>query len=237
MKAKKFFLWLGVSFVLFVCLIGSCLLAAFSLSEAGREITGDAWRNAGNIGRDYEETLVVNETYELSFDEDGTVHFYGGGMSIALPRGYKVRTPEGRPEDARPYQYFLESPDGRTQVRLRRETETPGVMFWYGADREMFLAHAQAYAMTLAGEAAAEATPVAFVGSSTLEASFSDIGIEGCYRYAGDERAKEGYDGEYFLLLGRGYNNVVLLSVAFKPFDRAAALQKGREFAADLVFS
>lgn len=236
MQMKKFLVWFGVVVVLLVCFVASCLLALFSLSEAGRDQVGDWWREAGEISRE-EETPPANETYELSFDEDGTVHFYGRGLELMLPPGYRVETPEARSEEASFFEYFMESADGRTQVRLRRETDVPGESFWYGGDRELLFAHAKVYAEHIAGAAAPEATPLAYVAPSSLAASLADVGVEGCYRYTAEERAREGYDGEYFVFVGRGYSNVVLLSVAFKPFDREGALSKGRTLAATLNFN
>ena len=236
MEMKKFLTWLGVSAALFVCLIASCLLAGFSLSEAGRDATGDAWREAGKIGRE-EKTLAVNESYNLSFDESGNVHFYGGGLELTLPPGYRAKTPEGRDEEAAPFQYFLLSADGRTQVRLRREDEVPGGGFWFGGDRELLFAHARAYAEGVAGKAAVEAAPPAYVAPTRLEGSSADVGVEGCYRYTGEERARQGYDGEYFVFLGRGYGNVVLMSVAFKPFEREKDLPRGRALADTVRFN
>jgi hypothetical protein len=236
MQMKKFLVWLGVAVVLFVCFIGSCVLAAFSLSEAGRDQTGDWWREAGKIGRE-EETPPANETYELSFDEDGTVHFYGRGLELALPSGYRVKSPAARPEEASFFEYFLGSADGRTQVRLRREGDVPGSYFSYEGDRKRLFYHAKAYGERLAGAAALEAAPLAYVAPSSLGASLADVGIEGCYRYTAEARAREGYDGEYFVFVGRGYNNVVLLSVAFKPFEREGALLKGRTLATTLSFN
>ncbi len=236
MDIKKFLVWFGVAVVLVVCLIGSCLLAAFSLSEMGRDITGDAWREAGKIGR-VEETLRVNETYRLSLDEEGTVYFYGRGLEITLPPGYEVKTPEERSAEAPPFAYFLESADGGTQIRLRREADVPGQYFWCGGDRKLLFAHAKAYAERITDKAALEATPPAYVAPSRLEANLADVGVEGCYRYTAAEREREGYDGEYFVFIGRGYDNVVLASVAFKPFKREGALLKGRELAAALKFN
>ena len=237
MDMKKFFTWLGVVFVLLVCFIGSCLLAAFSLSEAGREISGDAWRESGKIGREEEDgKLAVNQSYDLSFDEDGTVRFSGDGLSLVLPPGYGIKAPEGRGEGAEPFQYFLLSEDGRTQVRLRRESEVPGAPFWYGGDRDLLFAHARAYAEGIAGKAAVEAAPLAYAAPSRLAANLADVGVEGCYRYAGEERERQGFEGEYFVFIGRGYSNVILVSVAFKPFGREGALQKGRELADTLLF-
>ena len=236
MEMKKFLTWLGVVVVLFVCLIGSCLLAAFSLSEAGRDATGDAWREAGKIGRE-EEKLPANESYNLSFDESGNVHFYGDGLELTLPPGYRVKTPAGRGEEAMPFQYFLLSADGRTQVRLRREDEVPGGGFRYGGDRELLFAHARAYAEGIAGGAAVEAAPLAYVGPTRLEGSSADVGVEGYYRYTGEERARQGYDGEYFVFLGRGYGNVVLVSVVFKPFAHEKGLARGRALADTLRFN
>jgi hypothetical protein len=237
MDIKKFLTWLGVVIVLFVCLIGSCLLAAFSLSDAGREISGDAWREAGKIGEEEEEGLVANETYDLSFDEDGTVHFFGGGLRLTLPTGYSVKAPEGRSDDAPPFQYFLLSADGLTQVRLRREDEVPGAAFWYGGDRKLLLAHARAYAEGIAGKAAVEEAPLASVAPARLEANAADVGIEGCYRYSGEERARQGFDGEYFVFIGRGYGNVILVSVAFTSFAREEDLAQGRALADTLRFN
>lgn len=237
MDIKKFLTWLGVVIVLFVCFIGSCLLAAFSLSEAGRDISGDAWREAGKIGKEKEEGLVANETYDLSFDEDGTVHFYGDGLHLTLPPGYSVKAPEGRSDDAAPFKYFLLSGDGLTQVRLRREDEVPGAAFWYGGDRELLFAHARAYAENIAGPAAVEEAPLAYVAPTRLEPNAADVGIEGCYRYTGDERTRQGFDGEYFVFIGRGYGNVILVSVAFKPFAREEGLQRGRALADTLRFN
>ncbi|UCH78232.1 MAG: hypothetical protein JSU81_11010 [Candidatus Coatesbacteria bacterium] len=237
MNAKKFFLWLGVFAVLVICLIGSCLLAGFTLSELGREITGEAWREAGNIGREGEEGFAVNETYDLSFDDDGAGYFAGGGFSLPLPPGYRVKTPEGRSAEAPPFQYFFLAADGKTQIRLRREEDVPGEHFWYGGDRQLLFARAQAYAERLAGKAAVEATPLAYVGPSRLETSLSDVGVEGCYRYTAPERERQGFDGEYFLLLGRGYGNAVMVSVAFKPFTREKALARGRELADPVQFN
>jgi len=237
MDIKKFLTWLGVVVVLFVCLIGSCLLAAFSLSEAGRGITGDAWREAGQIGREEEEKLAVNETYDLSFDDEGNVHFYGDGLRLTLPPGYRVKAPEGRGEGAAPFRYFLLSGDGRTQVRLRREDEVPGASFWYGGDRELLFAHARAYAEAVAGKAAVEEAPLAYVAPTRLEANAADVGIEGCYRYTGEEAARQGFDGEYFVFIGRGYGNVVLVSVAFKPFAREENPARGRALADALRFN
>lgn len=236
MQMKKFLVWFGVVVVLLACFVASCLLAVFSLSGAGREITGDAWREAGEIGRE-EETPPVNETYELSFDEDGTVRFYGRGLELTLPPGYKVELPEARPEEASFFEYFLESADGLTQVRLRGEGDVPGESFWYGGNRELLFAHAKAYAERIAGKAALEAAPLAYVAPSSLGASLADAGVEGCYRYTAEERERQGYDGEYFVFVGRGYDNVVLMSAAFKPFEREGALLKGRTFAAALSFN
>lgn len=237
MDIKKFLTWLGVVFVLLVCLIGSCLLAAFTLSDFGREISGDAWREAGKIGREEEEGFVANETYDVSLDEDGAVLFYGDGLQLTLPPGYRVKAPEGRSADAAPFQYFLLSADGRTQVRLRREDEVPGSAFWYGGDRKLLFAHARAYAEGIAGEAAVEEAPLGYVAPSRLEPSAADVGIEGCYRYTGEERARQGFDGEYFVFIGRGYGNVILVSVAFKSFAREKALAGGRELADTLYFN
>jgi hypothetical protein len=234
---KKFLTWLGVAVVLFVCLIGSCLLAAFSLSEAGRGITGGAWREAGRIGREEEKEPGVNESYNLSFDENGSVHFYGDGLELTLPPGYKVKTPKGRSKEAPPFSYFLASGDGRTQVRLRREDEVPGGGFWYGGDRELLFAHARAYAEAVAGKAAVEAAPLAYVAPTRLEVNAADVGIEGCYRYTGAERARQGFDGEYFVFWGRGYGNAVLVSVAFGPFAREEGLARGRALADALRFN
>jgi hypothetical protein len=236
MNMKKFLVWFGVAVVLVVCLVGSCLLAAFSLSEVGRDITGDAWREAGKIGR-VEETLRVNETYRLSLDEDGTVHFYGRGLEITLPPGYEVKTPEERSAEALPFAYFLESADGNTQIRLRREGDVPGQYFWYGGDRKLLFAHAKAYAERITDKATLEAAPPAYVAPSRLEANMADVGVEGCYRYTAAEREREGYDGEYFVFIGRGYDNVVLMSVAFKPFSRERALARGRELVNTLRFN
>jgi hypothetical protein len=236
MQMKKFLVWFGVVVVLLVCFVCSCLLAAFSLSEAGRDQTGDWWREAGRIGRE-EETPPANEVYELSSDEDGTVHFYGRGLEVTLPPGYRVKSPEGRSEAASFFEYFLESPDGRTQVRLRREENVPGESFWYGGDRELLFAHAKVYAEGIAGPAPVEAAPLAYVATSSLAASMADVGVEGCYRYTSGARGREGFDGEYFVFVGRGYNNVVLLSVASKPFNRDGALVKGRALAATLSFN
>lgn len=237
MDMKKFLTWLGVVFVLFVCLIGSCLLAAFSLSEAGRDISGDAWREAGKIGEEEGAGLVPNETYDLSFDEDGTLHFYGDGLQLTLPPGYRVKAPEGRHDDAAPFQYFLLAGDGLTQVRLRREDEVPGAAFWYGGDRELLFAHARAYAEGIAGKAAVAEAPLAYVAPTRLEANAADVGIEGCYRYTGEERARQGFDGEYFVFIGRGYGNVVLVSVAFESFSREENLEQGRALADALRFN
>lgn len=235
MQMKKFLVWFGVVVVLLVCFIGSCLLAGLSYSPPGREFWGDARREAAKIGRE-EGTLSVNETYQLSVGEDGTVHFYGRGLELTLPPGYEVKTPEERPADASPFEYFMESADGRTQVRLRRESDVPGEYLWYGGDRKLLFAHAKAYAERVAGKAALEAAPLAYVAPSRLMASLADVGIEGCYRYVAAEREREGYDGEYFVFVGRGYDNVVLLSVAFKPFTREQGLVRGAELADTVRF-
>jgi hypothetical protein len=236
MNAKKFFVWLVVTVVLVACLAGSCLLAGLSFSPPGRDFWGDAWREAGKIGK-FEKELPVNETFQLSYDEDGTVHFYGRGLELTLPPGYAVKTPEGRSEEAPAFAYFMESGDGRTQVRLRREREVPGGYFWYGGDRKLLFAHAEDYAERVAGKAAVAASPLAYVATSRLEASSSDAGAEGCYRYKAEERERQGYDGEYFVFLGRGYDNVVLASVAFKPFSRERALVVGRKLVDELRFN
>ena len=236
MQMKKFLVWFGVVVVLFVCLIGSCLLAGLSYSPLGREFWGDARRETAKIGRE-EESLAVNESYDLSFDENGTVHFYGRGLELTLPPGYKVKPPEARPEGALFFEYFLESADGLTQVRLRREGEVPGASFWYGGNRDLLFAHAKAYGERIAGNAALEVAPLAYVAPSSLGASLADVGVEGCYRYTADERERQGSDGEYFVFVGRGYDNVVLMSVAFKPFEREGALLKGRTLAAALSFN
>lgn len=236
MDAKKFFVWLGVAVVLVACLVGSCLLAGLSISPPGREFWGEAKREAAKIGRE-EETPPVNETYELSLNEEGTVHFYGRGLELTLPPGYDVKTPQERSAEAPAFLYFLESADGRTQVRLRRESDIPGGYFWYGGDRKLLFAHAEAYAERITDKAALEAAPPAYVAPSALEASLADVGVEGCYRFTAAERARQGYDGEYFVFLGRGYDNVVLMSVAFKPFEREAALLKGRALAPTLSFN
>jgi hypothetical protein len=236
MDMKKFLTWLGVAVVLCVCLVGSCLLAAFSLSEVGRELTGEAWREAGKIGRE-EEPLAVNESYNLSFDQEGNAYFYGDGLDLKLPPGYRVVAPEGRDVQATPFQYFLLAESGRTQLRLRREDKVPGAAFFYGGDRRLLLAHARAYAEGIAGKAAAEAAPLAFVAPARLAASGADVGIEGCYQYTGEERARQGFDGEYFVFLGRGYGNVVLASVAFRPFAREAARARGRALVETLRFN
>jgi hypothetical protein len=237
MDVKKFLIWLAVVVVLFVCLIGSCLVAAFSISDDGREISGDAWRETGKIGREEENAPVPNQTYDVSFDEDGTVRFYGDGLHVTLPPGYRVKSPEGRSDEAPPFQYFLLSDDGLTQVRLRREDEVPGASFWYGGDRKLLLAHARAYAEGIAGKAAVEEARVAYVAPARLEPNGADVGIEGCYRYTGEERARQGFDGEYFVFIGRGYGNVILVSVAFKPFAREEALAQGRKLADTLRFN
>ncbi len=236
MDVKKFFIWLGVAVVLVACLAGSCVLAGLSFSPAGREFWENASREAGQIGRE-EEEFPVNKTFQLSYDEDGTVHFYGGGFELTLPPGYAVQTPRGRAAEAPPFAYFLESADGRTQVRLRRERDVPGEYFWYGGDRKMLFAHAEEYAERVMDKAAVEAAPLAYVAPSRLEASSSDAGVEGCCRYKAEERERQGYDGEYFVFLGRGYDNVVLASVAFKPFSRERALPAGRELVAALRFN
>lgn len=236
MDTKKFLVWFGVAVVLVVCLIGSCLLAGLSFSPLGREFWGDARREAAKIGRE-EETPSANETYQLSLDEDGTVHFYGRGLELTPPPGYEVKIPEGRSAEAPPFEYFLESADGGTQIRLRREADVPGQDFWYGGDRKLLFAHAKAYAERITDKAALEATPPAYVAPSRLEANLADVGVEGCYRYTAKEREREGYDGEYFVFIGRGYDNVVLMSVAFKPFKREGALLKGRNLAAALSFN
>jgi hypothetical protein len=236
MDARKFFVWLGVAVVLVACFAGSCLLAGLSISPLGREFWGEAKREAAKIGRE-EERLAVNESYNLSFNEEGTVHFYGRGLELTLPPGYDVKTPQERSAEAPAFLYFLESADGRTQVRLRRESDVPGGYFWYGGDRKLLFSHAEAYAERIAGKAALEAAPPAYVAPSALEVSLADVGVEGCYRFTAAERARQGYDGEYFVFLGRGYDNVVLMSVAFKPFEREAALLKVRALAATLSFN
>jgi hypothetical protein len=236
MDAKKFFVWLGVAVVLVLCLAGSCVIAGLSFSPPGREFWGDAWREAGEIGR-AEKEFPVNESFQLSCAEDGTVLFYGRGLELTLPPGYGVKTPEGRSSDAPPFAYFLESADGRTQVRLRRERDVPGEYFWYGGDRKLLFAHAEDYAERVAGKAAVEAAPLAYVAPSRLEANSSDAGVEGCYRYTAEERERQDSDGEYFVFLGRGYDNVVLASVAFRPFSRERALAAGRELADTVRFN
>ncbi len=236
MDAKKFSVWLSVAVLLVACLAGSCLLAGLSFSPLGREFWGDARREAGKIGRE-EDKLPVNEAYRLSLDENGTVHFYGRGLEITLPPGYEVKTPEERSAEAPPFEYFLESADGSKQIRLRREAEVPGQYFWYGGDRKLLFAHAKAYAERITDKAALEATPLAYVAPSRLEANLADVGVEGCYRYTAAERERQGYDGEYFVFVGRGYDNVVLMSVAFEPFKREGALLKGRELAAALSYN
>ncbi len=235
MDAKKFFVWLSVAVVLVACLAGSCLLAGLSFSPLGREFWGDARRETAKIGRE-EERLAVNESYNLSFDEDGNVHFYGRGLEITLPTGYEVKTPEERSAEAPPFAYFLESADGSTQIRLRREADVPGQYFWYGGDRKLLFAHAKAYAERITDKAALEATPPAYVAPSRLEANLADVGVEGCYRYTAEERERQGYDGEYFFFIGRGYDNVVLVSIAFKPFTRKEGLIRGPELADTVRF-
>jgi hypothetical protein len=236
MDIKKFLTWLAVTAVLFGCLIGSCLLAAFTLSEAGRELTGEAWREAGKIGRE-EKPLTVNQSYDLSFDEEGNARFYGDGLELVLPPGYRVVAPEGRDAQAPPFQYFLRGEGDRTQLRLRREDKVPGGAFFYGGDRRLLFAHTRAYAEGIAGKAAVEAAPPAYVAPTRLEFSGADVGTEGCYRYTAEERARQGFDGEYFVFLGRGYGNVVLASVAFRPFAREAAPARGRALVATLRFN
>jgi hypothetical protein len=236
MDAKKFSIWLGVAVVLVICLAGSCVLAGLTLSPPGREFWGDAWREAGEIGR-VEEEFPVNEAFQLSYGEDGTVQFYGDGLEFTLPPGYAVKMPGGRSADAPPFAYFLESADGRTQVRLRRERDVPGEYFWYGGDRKLLFAHAEGYAESVASKAALEGAPLAYVAPSRLEVSSSDAGVEGCYRYTAEERERQGYDGEYFVFLGRGYDNVILASVAFRPFSREKALTAGRELVGTLRFN
>ena len=235
MNTKRFLVWLGVAVVLCGCLIGSCLLAGLNFSARGREFWRDAWREAGRVGGE-EERLTPNETYNLSFGEDGAVYFGGGGVELKLPPGYVVKFPEGRPGEAPPFEYFMESDGGDVQIRLRREENVPGGDFSYGGDEKLLFAHAKAYAERLAGKAALEAAPPAYVAASRLGSSLADAAVEGCYRYTAGERERQRYDGEYFVFLGRGYDNVVLASVAFKPFAREKALARGRELTDGLRF-
>ncbi len=162
---------------------------------------------------------------------------YGRGPEITLSTGNGRHTRDGRDGSADACASDLESADGSTQIRLRREANVPGQYFWYGGDRKLLFAHAKAYAERITDKAALEATPLAYVAPSRLEASLADVGVEGCYRYTAEARERQGYDGEYFVFVGRGYDNVVLMSVAFKPFKREGALLKGRNLAAALSYN
>lgn len=235
MDPKKFLVWLAVVVVLLGCFVGSCLLAGWNLSPSGRGFWNEVRREADKIGEG--EKRAANERYNLSYGEDGAAYFSGGGFELTLPSGYAVKTPEGRSGEAPPFEYFLESGDGRIQLRLRREADVPGEDFWFGGERRLLFAHAETYAERVAGKAALEAAPPAYLAPSRLEASLADVGVEGCYRYKAEERERQGYDGEYFVFLGRGYDNVILASVAFRPFSRERSLAAGRKLVDKLRFN
>jgi hypothetical protein len=97
--------------------------------------------------------------------------------------------------------------------------------------------HARTYAEEIAGKAALEGRPPAYVAPSRLEALGVDAGVDGCYRYTPEEQKRTGYEGEYFIFYNRGYRNVVLAVVAFKPFDAERARAKAPELLQSLTFN
>lgn len=89
------------------------------------------------------------------------------------------------------------------------------------------LKHAEKYAAALAGEAAVKARPIAAVAPTRMEELGVDAAVDGACAYTPEEQKRTGYDGEYFLIMNRGYRNVVVAAVAFKPFTREKAAAEG----------
>ncbi len=238
MDGKKVLVWLGVVAVLFLCFVGSCVVMSASLSNEGRGFFRGMRHKADDVGRgEGERPEGVNASYNLTFNDDGTATFAGGGFTFALPKGYKVAFPEKAGGEAPRFEYYFTGAAGRVQVRLRRE---PGAGYdgWnYAGERNALFKHAEEYGKEAAGEGALSARPLAAVAPSALEAVGADNGVEGCYAFTPEQKKRQRYEGEYFLFLGRGYENVVLFSVAFRPFNRDAALVEGRKLAASLTFN
>jgi len=232
MEAKKVFVWLGVMFVLCFCFLGSCLLAGYTVSEEGRHgVRGLMW-DAKHLGGEDREKRRAGGSYNLTFNDDGSSEFYGDGLRLSLPAGYKPDPDAVRNADAPAYDYYVAGPGGKVQLRLRRENRDTGYDPWYGeSDARAFFKHAEEYAREIGGEAALKSHPLAVVPASTRDQVYADEGYEGCFAYAPDMYEKTGFEGEYFVMYQRGFENAVLVSVAFKPFDREAALLTGRRLA------
>jgi len=237
-------MWLGVSIVLVFCLVLTCLTSAYFLSPEGKSIFRRAYRNADKVGGKYEETRPpegVNANYALTFDENGeNPYFAGGGFTLALKPGWAPRPPAAAGETKAPrFEYYIRSAGGGAEIRLLhvthlyREAEE-----YYGPVEKVYLfEHARAYAEKIAGKAAVEGRPPAYVAPSRLELFGLDAGVDGCYRYTPEEQKRTGYEGEYFVFYNRGYRNVVLAAVAFKPFDAERARQVGPELLQSLTFN
>jgi len=230
MAGRSFLVWTASAFVLFFCFIASCLLAAFSISDAGRELFRDLRRKADGVAAAEDREKPFNVSYSVTFNDDGTANFQGRGFSLTLPKGYKVAAPTKLPEGKGRFEYYITSADGRVQLRLRREDLVTA------GDNKVLFKHAEGYAKEVGGAAAVKAAPPAWVPASRLESSGADAGVEGCFAFTPARREAPGYEGEYFLFLSRGYANVVLVSVAFKQFRRETAFAAGRELAATLTF-
>lgn len=243
-KAGKFFLWLAVSVVLVVGFVLTCFTSIYFMSPEGKGTFRRAYRGADKIGGKYEDTRPperINANYNLTFDDNGeNPYFSGGGFNLPLKPGWMPRPPAAAGETKAPrFEYYIRSADGGAEIRLRHEKQLRGEEDnYYGqVEKQALFAHARAYAEGIAGKAAVEGRPPAYVAPSRLEMLGVDAGVDGCYRYTPEEQKRTGYEGEYFVFYNRGYRNVILLAVAFKPFDADAARQVAPELLASLTFN
>jgi len=237
-KAAKFFKWLAVGVFSTLCLVTSCLLAGVTVSRDGQKIFRYLHRNVDKLGENdsegRKETREVNAEYSIAFGEDGTVFFSGGGVSVALPPGFRVVTPAGVKDATYSFDYYLRNADGSVEFRLSGRPPSSEIRYYDPSDRRSFYNFARSYGVGIAGEAAVDAFPPLFIPT---DYSGGGWGVEGCYAYNPELRAETGYEGEYFAFIERGYRNILVVSLAFRPFVRDVAYRQGIEVVKSLRFN
>ena len=243
-KAAKFFTWLGVSAVLAFCLVASCLMMGMVLSHGGRGEFRNLYRWADKVGgkeKGIKAPTRVNADYNLTYDEGGSgaATFAGGGFTLPLRSGFAPRPPRAAEEAKAPrFSYYISNATGSVEIRLRKDDDAEGEAGPYGEiTKKALFKHATKYATALAGEPAIKAMPLRYAAPTLVEHFAADAGVDGAYAYTAEERERTGYDGEYFLILNRGYRNVVAAAVAFRPFSREKALTEGPAFLEGLTFN
>lgn len=122
--------WLGVSAVLGLCFVASCLMAAMALSDAGRGEFRNAYRWADRVtGKEkgVKPPERVNASFNVTYDENapGAATFSGGAFTLALKAGFYPRPPAVE-ENKRPrFSYYISNP--------RRTAESASARTWRGS--------------------------------------------------------------------------------------------------------